>query len=136
MKIERFFVQYDFLHISLIPLLLYPTSQIFPKMSSQPELKPFTISLANAVHSNAVTLISRLSLVDKPMDDIPLLPGEYIHIGYTPMTEKEAFSSKRAPLIPPQMTLPFSHFRMAREDVDIDELVDIIHRFIAINDAV
>jgi len=110
-------------------------------MSSQPELKSFTISLANAVHSNAVhsnavPLIHRLSLVDKPLDDIPLLPGESIHLGYIPMTEEEAFSSKRAPLIPPQMTLPFSHFRMDREDIDINELAGIIHRFISINDAV
>jgi len=98
-------------------------------MSSQPELKPFTISL-----SNAVPLIPRLSLVDKPLEDIPLLPGESIHIGYIPMTEKEAFSY--IPVIPPQMTLPVSHFRMAREDVDVDELSELIHRFIAINDAV
>jgi len=111
--------------------LFDPTSQIFSKMSSQPELKPFTISL-----SNTVTLIPRLSLVDKPLDDIPLLPGESIHLGYTPMTEEEAFSSKRAPLIPPQMTLPVSHFRMARYDVDIEELATLIHRFISINDAV
>jgi len=105
-------------------------------MSSQPELKSFTISLSNAVHSNAVTLIPRLSLVDKPLDDIPLLPGESIHLGYTPMTEEQAFSSNRVPLIPPQMTLSFSHFRMPREDINIDELAELIHRFIAINDAV
>lgn len=98
-------------------------------MSSQPELKSFTIPL-----SNAVPLIHRLSLVDKPLDDIPLLPGESIHLGYTPMTEEQAFAAK--PVIPPQMTLPVSHFRMARYDVDIDELATLIHRFIAINDAV
>lgn len=100
-------------------------------MSSQLEPKHFTISF-----SNAVPLIHRLSLVDKPLDDIPLLPGESIHLGYTPMTEEEAFSSKRAPLIPPQMTLSVSHFRMARDDISVDELAEIIHRFIAINDAV
>lgn len=98
-------------------------------MSSQLEPKSFTIS-----HSNAVQLIHRLSLVDKPLDDIPLLPGESIHLGYTPMTEEQAFAAK--PMIPPQMTLPVSHFRMLRDEVDIDELAGIIHRFIAINDAV
>lgn len=101
---------------------------------SQPAPRSFTIPHSNVVHSNAVSLIHRLSLVDKPLEDIPLLPGESIHIGYTPMTEEQAFAAK--PTIPPQMTLPVSHFRMAREDVDVDELVGIIHRFIAINDAV
>ena len=108
-------------------------------MSSQLEPKTFTIPLSNAVHSNAVhsnagPLIHRLSLVDKPLNDIPLLPGESIHLGYTPMTEEQAFAAK--PMIPPQMTLTVSHFRMARYDVDIDELAILIHRFISINDAV
>jgi hypothetical protein len=93
-------------------------------------------SIISIPYSNAIPLIHRLSLVDKPLDDIPLLPGESVHLGYTPMTEEEAFSSKRLPFSILHMTLPVSHFRMARDDINIDELAEIIHRFIAINDAV
>jgi len=85
---------------------------------------------------NLPPFIHRLSLVDKPLDDIPLLPGESIHLGYMPMTEEQAFEANPAPLVPPQMTLSVSHFRMARDDVEVYELVTLIHRFIAINDAV
>lgn len=97
---------------------------------TQSESNSFTISLANAV-----PLIPRLSLVDKPLDDIPLLPGESIHLGYTPMTDEEAFAAKSANCLPLE-ALPVSHFRMVRDDTNIDELAEMIHRFIAINDAV
>ena len=105
-------------------------------MSSQHESKQFTISRSNVVHSNTVQLVHRLTLVDNPLDDIPLLPGESIHIGYTPMTEEQAFETKRELLVLPHLILSVSHFRIARDDVDIDELVKMIHRFIAINDTV
>ena len=95
---------------------------------------PSVISIPLANHSLA-PFIHRLSLVDKPLDDIPLLPGESIHLGYTPMTEEEAFAEKSANLFPSE-ALPVSHFRMVRDDINIDELSEMIHRFIAINDAV
>lgn len=85
-------------------------------------------------HSNPKTLLHRLSLIDNPDETIPLLPGESIHIGYVPMTETEAFTT--LPKIPPEWSLAVSHFRMERKDITADQISNLIHRFIAINDAV
>lgn len=79
-----------------------------------------------------VKLQSRLSLVETPDVMIPLLPGESIHLGYTPISEEDAFATKR--VFP--LRLAVSHFRIPRGKVSVDRVITLIHRFTAINDAV
>ena len=85
-------------------------------------------------YSTPKILIDRSSIIHTPCETIPLLPGESIHIGYVPMSETEAFSV--CPKIPPQLSLAVYHIRMERKDINAVQISEMIHRFIAINDAV
>ena len=98
-------------------------------MFSQIEPHCFTISLAGSTQE---PLVHRLSLANNPLGELPLLPGESIHIGYIPMSEVDAFAVQ--PKIQP--LLAASHFRIDRSEISAERIAELIHRFISINDAV
>lgn len=57
---------------------------------------------------------------------MPIMDGEHLHIGYTPLSEKEAFEQP----IPQTQHIFSYHFRISREKLSLDQLISCIRKIL------